>query len=95
MQPDLAAPDDSAAVRAAARSTAAAFIGSGFAFANWASRIPQVRDGLDLTPGELGRVLLAIAAGSLVALPLAGMIVAPPRIPAARWWRWRCCSVLR
>ena len=30
----------------AVRATYAAFIGSGFAFASWASRIPQVRDRL-------------------------------------------------
>ncbi len=52
-----------------------AFIGSGFAFASWASRIPQVRDGLDLQPGELGLVLLAIALGSVIALPSAGVVV--------------------
>jgi MFS family permease len=60
---------------AAKRATAAAFIGSGFAFASWAARIPQVRDRLDLAPAELGLVLLAIAAGSVVALPLAGPVV--------------------
>ena len=38
-----------AQVRAAARATYIAFVGSGFAFASWASRIPQVRDRLDLT----------------------------------------------
>jgi predicted MFS family arabinose efflux permease len=59
----------------AARATSVAFIGSGFAFASWAARIPQVRDGLELSPAELGLVLLAIAAGSLVALPLAGIVV--------------------
>jgi MFS family permease len=52
-----------------------AFIGSGFAFASWASRIPQVRDRLDLSPAQLGLVLLAIAAGSVVALPMAGPVV--------------------
>ena len=62
-------------VRAATRATYAAFIISGFAFASWASRIPQVRDRLHLSPADLGLVLLAIAAGSLVALPLAGTIV--------------------
>ena len=36
------------------------FILSGFAFASWASRIPQVRDALDLSPRGLGLVLLAI-----------------------------------
>jgi predicted MFS family arabinose efflux permease len=62
-------------VSAATRATYAAFIASGFAFANWAARIPQVRDQLRLSPADLGLVLLAIAAGSLVALPLAGIIV--------------------
>lgn len=62
-------------VSAATRATYVAFIGSGFAFASWASRIPQVRDRLGLSPADLGLVLLSIAAGSLVALPLAGTIV--------------------
>ncbi|MGI8664519.1 MAG: MFS transporter [Jatrophihabitans sp.] len=62
-------------VAAAIRATYAAFIASGFAFASWASRIPQVRDRLHLSPAGLGLVLLSIAAGSLVALPLAGVIV--------------------
>ena len=60
----------------ATRATYAAFIGSGFAFASWAARIPQVRDPLELTRRELGLVLLAIAAGSIVALLLSGLIVA-------------------
>jgi predicted MFS family arabinose efflux permease len=62
-------------VRAATRATYVAFIGAGVPIASWASRIPQIRDGLGLTPSELGLVLLAIAAGSIVALPLAGHIV--------------------
>ncbi|MFI1094044.1 MFS transporter [Streptomyces sp. NPDC020917] len=62
-------------VRRAVLATAIAFAGAGFAFASWASRIPQVRDHLDLSPARLGLVLLAIAAGSLVALPLAGPVV--------------------
>ncbi|NUT02046.1 MAG: MFS transporter, partial [Hamadaea sp.] len=61
--------------RAATTATYAAFIGSGFAFASWAARIPQVRDQLDLEPATLGLVLLAIAAGSLLALPLSGPVV--------------------
>jgi predicted MFS family arabinose efflux permease len=62
-------------VRAATRATYVAFIGAGVPIASWAARIPQIRDGLGLTPSELGLVLLAIAAGSIVALPLAGHIV--------------------
>jgi len=63
------------AVRAGVRGTYVAFIGSGFAFASWASRIPQVRDRLNLSAAELGLVLLCIAAGSLLALPLSGPVV--------------------
>ncbi|MDG4826163.1 MFS transporter [Asanoa sp. WMMD1127] len=70
------------AVRAATAATYAAFIGSGFAFASWAARIPQVRDQLALDPAALGLVLLAIAAGSLLALPLSGPLVT--RIGSAR-----------
>ena len=60
---------------AATRATYVAFIGNGFAFASWASRIPQVRDRLHLTSQELGLVLLTLAAGSVIALLLAGVIV--------------------
>ena len=63
-------------VRAASRAVYLAFIGGGFAFANWAARIPQVRDSLGLDPSALGLVLLAIAAGSVLALPLSGSLIA-------------------
>lgn len=62
-------------VRAASRATYVAFTGSGFVLASWAARIPQVRDGLGLSPSRLGLVLLAIAAGSIVSLVLSGQIV--------------------
>jgi fucose permease len=65
-----------ASVRLATRATYLAFIASGFAFASWASRIPQVRDRLHLSPSQLGLVLLAIAVGSVLALPLSGPMVA-------------------
>jgi MFS family permease len=71
-----------AGLQRAVRAVYYVFFGAGFAFASWASRIPQVRDGLGLSPASLGLLLLAIAAGSLVALPLAGTIVA--RLGAAR-----------
>src|SRR3954453_9317090 len=61
--------------RAATRATYVAFIGCGFAFASWASRIPQVRDRLHLTSSQLGLVLLTLAAGSVVALVAAGVLV--------------------
>ncbi|HEU5266307.1 MAG TPA: MFS transporter, partial [Jatrophihabitans sp.] len=70
----LAAPSPQQ-VRAGVRGTYLAFIGSGFAFASWASRIPQVRDQLHLSPARLGLVLLCMAVGSVIALPLAGPVV--------------------
>ncbi len=60
----------------------AVFILSGFAFASWASRIPQVRDALHLTPRTLGLVLFSLSFGSVISLPLAGLIVA--RLGTAR-----------
>jgi MFS family permease len=62
-------------VSAATRASYVVFIALGFDFASWASRIPQARHHLHLSPAGLGLVLLSIAAGSLVALPLAGTIV--------------------
>jgi MFS family permease len=55
--------------------TYVAFGGSGFAIASWASRIPQVRAHLHLSPAHLGLLLLTIAAGSVLALPIAGSVV--------------------
>jgi fucose permease len=67
---------DDRRLRTATRATYAAFLGAGFAFASWASRIPQVRTRLDLDPSALGLVLLAIAAGSVIALPVSGPLIA-------------------
>src|SRR4051812_9669261 len=63
------------ALRRATGAVYAVFILSGFAFASWASRIPQVRDALELSPRSLGLVLLAIAVGSVSSMPLAGVVV--------------------
>jgi fucose permease len=68
--------ETAAEVRAATRAVYAVFTLLGFGAASWAARIPQVRDALELTPSRLGLVLLAIAAGSIVSLLLAGQIVA-------------------
>lgn len=50
------------------------FGANGFMFASWMSRVPAVRDTFGLTPGQLSVLLLAISAGSLIGLPLAGRI---------------------
>ncbi len=48
---------------------------NGFAFATLFSRIPAVRDTLDLSPAGTGLLLLALSAGTLTALPLSGAVV--------------------
>jgi len=59
----------------ASRAVGVVFFAAGFAFASWASRIPQVRGALRVSPGVLGLVLLCLAAGTVVALPLSGLVV--------------------
>lgn len=51
------------------------FIAAGFAFASWAARIPQVRGELRVSPGVLGLILLSIAIGSTIAMPLSGLVI--------------------
>lgn len=68
-------PPSPARVRSAIYATYLAFIAAGVAFASWASRIPQVRDALLLTPASLGLVLLASAVGSVISLPLSGPVI--------------------
>jgi MFS family permease len=62
-------------IRRATLATYVAFAGSGFGFASWASRIPQVKSHLGLDPSQLGLTLLSIAAGSVISLPMAGPLV--------------------
>lgn len=50
------------------------FGANGFIFASWMSRVPDVKQLLDLTAGQLSVLLLAISIGSLCGLPLAGRI---------------------
>jgi predicted MFS family arabinose efflux permease len=62
-------------VRRAGLATYAVFMTMGIAVASWAARIPQLRTRLGLDPSDLGLVLLAVAAGSFVALPAAGTVI--------------------
>ncbi|MET3949354.1 MFS transporter [Arthrobacter sp. UYEF36] len=53
----------------------AAYAFSGVAFATWVSRLPAIRDGLDLTPGNVGLLLLCMTLGSFISVSASGLIV--------------------
>ncbi|HWM19372.1 MAG TPA: MFS transporter [Ilumatobacteraceae bacterium] len=61
--------------RLALRSVFVVFTLPGVAIASLLSRVPQIRDALELDPGELGVVLLMTAVGSLLSLPASGVVV--------------------
>ncbi len=65
----------SPAVTTARRATYAVFALAGLQFAALACRIPDLKRVLALSPGQLGITLLAVSAGSLVGLPVAGAVV--------------------
>jgi MFS family permease len=50
------------------------FAANGFAFAAWASRIPDAKAELALTSGQLGLLLLALSAGAVIGLPSSGWL---------------------
>ncbi len=62
--------------RAPRIAVSALFLINGFAFATWVSRIPEVQASLALTPGTLGAALMGLGAGSFVAMPIAGWLIA-------------------
>ena len=62
-------------IKAAWRAVAAMFILNGALFGIWASRIPAVRDRLDLTHEALGYGLLFMAAGAVCSFPITGRLV--------------------
>ncbi|GAB47692.1 MFS transporter [Mobilicoccus pelagius] len=67
-------PAGEARVLAARNGTLAVFAANGFAMASWMSRLPDVRERFDLTPGALSVLLFAISLGALVGLPIAGRV---------------------
>ena len=54
---------------------ALAYAASGLAFSSWVSRLPAIRDGLELTPGTVGLLLLCMTAGSFLSVSASGLIV--------------------
>jgi len=64
------------ATRVARYAVSAVFFLTGAGTANWAVRIPAVQERLGLSEGRLGIALLGVSAGALVAMPVAGRLVA-------------------
>jgi MFS family permease len=59
----------------ARNAVATAFILNGLNFATLFSRVPDLRERLDLSNGQLGLLLLAISVGSLLGLPVSGRLI--------------------
>ncbi|WP_461015953.1 hypothetical protein [Streptomyces daliensis] len=57
------------------RATSLVFATLGLAGATWVSRLPQIREQLNLDAASVGLMLLVIAVGGVVVLPLAGPVV--------------------
>ncbi|RFS23225.1 MFS transporter [Chitinophaga silvatica] len=61
--------------RAARIAVSSLFFLTGLCFASWASRIPDIQQALHLNDAGLGGVLLALPVGSIISLPIAGILV--------------------
>jgi fucose permease len=68
------APAPTTAV-SARNAVALVFALNGFCFATLASRVPDLRESLDLSNGALGALLLSIAVGSMVGMPASGHLI--------------------
>jgi MFS family permease len=54
---------------------AVVFLVNGFTLASWISRIPTITADLGLSSGEVGTALMSLAAGAIVAFPIAGRLI--------------------
>ena len=57
------------------RTVSLCFFICGFIFADWAARIPSIKDAFQLDEGELGALLFMLPLGSILALPVAGWVI--------------------
>ena len=69
-------PQAANAGRGEIASTRAAFFVSGLAMAAWAPLVPYAKARLGIDDGTLGLLLLCLGGGSLLAMPLAGILTA-------------------
>jgi hypothetical protein len=55
--------------------TTVCFLLTGFVSASWASRVPAIKNGLDLGDGRFAIALLGLEAGAVLGLQLGGLVV--------------------
>ena len=72
--PDTPAHRKPAASRAEQHSTRLLFLLAGFSAAAWASLVPVAKAATGVNEGELGLVLLCLGIGSLLAMPVSGVV---------------------
>ncbi len=72
--PDTPAPPKPAASRAEQHSTRLLFLLAGFSAAAWASLVPVAKAATGVNEGQLGLVLLCLGIGSLLAMPVSGVV---------------------
>lgn len=53
----------------------AAYAASGLSAASWVSRLPAIRNSLDLTPGTVGLLLVCLTGASFTAVSISGLVV--------------------
>ena len=69
--------------RRARVATTLIFLLTGWVYAAWATRIPSVKEQLDLSTGELALAVLGLEFGAVIGLPAGGAIVARMGSPSA------------
>jgi fucose permease len=71
----VTATDTRVSAIAARNAVALVFALNGFCFATLASRVPDLRESLELSNGALGALLLTIAIGSMIGMPASGHLI--------------------
>jgi fucose permease len=71
----VTATEERVSTLAARNAVALVFALNGFCFATLASRVPDLRESLELSNGALGALLLSIAIGSMVGMPASGHLI--------------------
>lgn len=64
----------------------AAYVASGLSASSWVSRLPAIRNSLDLTPSTVGLLLVCLTAASFTAVSMSGLVVL--RLGSARTARF-------